>query len=140
MKIVLRAVGKLRDRRMEELCREYLDRARRHLPVEVAEVEEDSALVRQLPPGAEVIALEPGGVPWTTDDLIRFFSERMLRGTRAVVFLIGGAEGLSPATVARASRRLSLSPLTLPHRLARVIMCEQIYRCVSAIRGEPYNR
>jgi 23S rRNA (pseudouridine1915-N3)-methyltransferase len=140
MKIVLRAVGKLRDRRMEELCQEYLDRVRRHLPVEVAEVQEDADLVRQLPPGAEVIALEPGGEPWTTDDLIRFLSERMLRGTRAVVFLIGGAEGLSPATVARAGRRLSLSPLTLPHRLARVLLCEQIYRCVSAIRGEPYNR
>jgi 23S rRNA (pseudouridine1915-N3)-methyltransferase len=140
MKIVLRAVGKLRDRRMEELCQEYLDRVRRHLPVEVAEVQEDADLVRQLPPGAEVIALEPGGDPWTTDDLIRFLSDRMLRGTRAVVFLIGGAEGLSPATVARAGRRLSLSPLTLPHRLARVLLCEQIYRCVSAIRGEPYNR
>src|SRR3954451_4304092 len=140
MKIVLRAVGKLRDRRMEDLCREYLDRVRRHLPVEVAEVDDEAALVRQLPAGAEVIALEPGGDPWTTDDLIRFLSERMLRGTRAVVFLIGGAEGMSPATVARANRRLSLSPLTLPHRLARVILCEQIYRCVSAIRGEPYHK
>jgi 23S rRNA (pseudouridine1915-N3)-methyltransferase len=140
MKILIRAVGKLRDRRMEELCREYLDRTRRHLPVEIAEVESDQDLVRQLPAGAEVIALEPGGEAWTTDELIRFLSERMVRGTRAVVFLIGGADGLGPAVVARAGRRLSLSPLTLPHRLARVILCEQIYRCVSAIRGEPYHR
>jgi 23S rRNA (pseudouridine1915-N3)-methyltransferase len=140
VKIVVRAVGKLRDRRMEELCREYLDRVRRHLPVEVVEVSEEAALVEQLPAGAEVVALEPGGAAWTTDELIRFFEERMVRGTRALVFLIGGAEGLSPTTVARAGRRLSLSPLTLPHRLARVILCEQIYRCVSAIRGEPYNK
>jgi 23S rRNA (pseudouridine1915-N3)-methyltransferase len=140
MKVVLRAVGKLKDRRMEELCREYLDRVRRHLPVEVVEVEQDGELVRQLPPGAEVVALEPGGEAWTTAEMVRFLSERMVRGTRAVVFLIGGADGLSAATVARAGRRLSLSPLTLPHRLARVILCEQIYRCVSAIRGEPYNR
>jgi 23S rRNA (pseudouridine1915-N3)-methyltransferase len=140
VKLVIRAVGKLRDRRMEDLCRDYLDRVRRHLPVEVAEVEAGEDLVRQLPAGAEVVALEPGGAAWTTDDLIRFLSEHMLHGTRAVVFLIGGADGLAPAVVARASRRLSLSPLTLPHRLARVILCEQIYRCVSAIRGEPYNR
>jgi 23S rRNA (pseudouridine1915-N3)-methyltransferase len=140
MKIVLRAVGKLRDRRMEELCGEYLDRVRRHLPVEVAEVDADEDLVRQLPAGAEVIALEPGGEAWTTDQLIRFLSERMVHGTRAVVFLIGGADGLSRAVVAKAARRMSLSPLTLPHRLARVILCEQIYRSVSAIRGEPYNR
>jgi 23S rRNA (pseudouridine1915-N3)-methyltransferase len=140
VKIVIRAVGKLRDRRMEELCREYLDRVKRHLPVEVAEVSEDADLVAQLPTGAEVIALEPGGAAWTTDELMRFISERMVRGTRALVFLIGGAEGLSASTVARAQRRLSLTPLTLPHRLARVILCEQIYRCVSAIRGEPYNK
>lgn len=140
MKLVVRAVGKLRDRRMEELCKEYLERVRRHLPVEVVEVEDDAALVQQLPAGAEVIALEPGGSSWTTDELMRFISERMVRGTRALVFLIGGAEGMSAATVARAGRRLSLSPLTLPHRLARVILCEQLYRCVSAIRGEPYHK
>lgn len=140
MKLVVRAVGKLRDRRMEELCREYLDRVRRHLPVEVVEVAEDADLVRGLPAGSEVVALEPGGAAWTTDELMKFISERMVRGTRALVFLIGGADGLSAATVAAAHRRLSLTPLTLPHRLARVILCEQIYRCVSAIRGEPYNK
>jgi 23S rRNA (pseudouridine1915-N3)-methyltransferase len=140
VKLVVRAVGKLRDRRMEDLCREYLERVRRHLPAEVVEVDDDAALVAQLPTGAEVIALEPGGAAWTTDELMRFISERMVRGTRALVFLIGGAEGMSPQTVARAGRRLSLSPLTLPHRLARVILCEQLYRCVSAIRGEPYHK
>jgi 23S rRNA (pseudouridine1915-N3)-methyltransferase len=140
VKLIVRAVGKLRDRRMEELCREYLDRVRRHLPAEVVEVDDDAALVEGLPAGAEVIALEPGGASWTTEELMRFICERMVRGTRALVFLIGGAEGMSPATVARAGRRLSLSPLTLPHRLARVILCEQLYRCVSAIRGEPYHK
>lgn len=140
MKLVVRAVGKLRDRRMEELCREYLDRVRRHLPVEVSEVEEDADLLRGLPTGSEIIALEPGGAAWTTDQLMKFIDERMVRGTRALVFLIGGAAGLGAATVAQAGRRLSLTPLTLPHRLARVILCEQIYRCVSAIRGEPYNK
>jgi 23S rRNA (pseudouridine1915-N3)-methyltransferase len=140
VKLVVRAVGKLRDRRMEELCKEYLERVRRHLPAEVVEVDDDAALVQQLPAGADIIALEPGGASWTTEELMRFISERMLRGTRALVFLIGGAEGMSAATVAKASRRLSLSPLTLPHRLARVILCEQLYRCVSAIRGEPYHK
>jgi 23S rRNA (pseudouridine1915-N3)-methyltransferase len=140
VKLLIRAVGKMRDRRMEELSREYLDRVRRHLPVDVAEVEDDAALTRQLPAGAEIIALEPGGDAWTTEELRRFLEERMVRGARALVFLVGGADGLSAATVAQAGRRLSLSPLTLPHRLARVILCEQLYRCVSAIRGEPYHR
>jgi 23S rRNA (pseudouridine1915-N3)-methyltransferase len=140
VKLVIRAVGKMRDRRMEELCREYTERVKRHLPIEVVEVDDDAALTRGLPAGTELIALEPGGDSWTTDELRRFLEDRMVRGTRAVAFLVGAADGLSAATVAQASRRLSLSPLTLPHRLARVILCEQLYRCVSAIRGEPYNR
>ncbi|MGB8295706.1 MAG: 23S rRNA (pseudouridine(1915)-N(3))-methyltransferase RlmH [Polyangia bacterium] len=140
MKILVRAVGKMRDRRLESVCEEYLDRARRHLPVAVEEVDSDADLLRNLPAGAEVVALEPGGDCWTTAEFIKYLEQRMVQGTRAIVLLIGGAEGLTPATVKAAKRRLSLSPLTLPHRLARVILCEQIYRAISAVRGEPYNK
>jgi len=80
VKLVIRAVGKMRDRRMEELSREYLERVRRHLPVEVAEVETDEKLCAQLPAGAEIIALEPGGDSWTTDQLMRF--DRLVTGGR----------------------------------------------------------
>jgi 23S rRNA (pseudouridine1915-N3)-methyltransferase len=61
-------------------------------------------------------------------------------GQKAIVFFIGGADGLPRAVVDKCDRRLSLSPLTLPHRLARVVLCEQIYRALSKIRGEPYDR
>ena len=140
MKLIVRAVGKMRDRRLSSLCEEYAERTRRHLPVAIDEVEDDEALLRGLPPGTEIIALEPGGYAWTTAELARYVEKRMVQGTRALAFLIGGAEGLAPATVGKAQRRLSLSPLTLPHRLARVLLCEQLYRAVSIIRGEPYNR
>ncbi len=140
MKILIRAVGKMRDRRLDEVCAEYIERAGRHVRVEVNEVDTDAALLRNLPAGTEIIALEPGGHSWNTKAFGDYIGERMLRGTKAVAFLIGGADGLSAATVARAQLRLSLSPLTLPHRLARVVLCEQIYRVLSALRGEPYNR
>ena len=140
MKIVIRAVGRLRDRRMEELCSEYLVRARRHLPVEVNEVDDEGGLLAKLPIGAEVIALEPGGDSWTTAELTGHLQSGMVAGKKAIVFLIGAADGLPAGVVKEAHRRLSLSPLTLPHRLARVILCEQIYRAISIIRGEPYGR
>lgn len=130
----------MRDRRLEAVCDEYLERARHHLPVVVEEVATDNALLHNLPTGAEIIALEAGGDAWDTLAFTRFIENRMIQGCRAIVFLIGGADGLSPTTVANAARRLSLSPLTLPHRLARVIVCEQIYRVLSIVRGEPYNR
>jgi 23S rRNA (pseudouridine1915-N3)-methyltransferase len=140
VKILVRAVGKMRDRRMQSLCEEYLERARRHVPVAVEEVDSGDALLRGLPAGAEVIALEPAGEAWDTAQLTKHIEKRMVQGARALVFLIGGADGLPPSAVAQAQRRLSLSPLTLPHRLARVILCEQIYRAISVIRGEPYSR
>jgi 23S rRNA (pseudouridine1915-N3)-methyltransferase len=140
VKLIVRAVGKMRDRRLEDLCREYLDRARRHLPVDVVELADGAGLLRDLPAGAQVVALEPGGEGWTTARFAEFLESRMTGGTRAVVFLVGGADGLPGTAVTGAQRRLSLSPLTLPHRLARVILCEQIYRCLATIRGEPYAR
>ena len=140
MKILIRAVGKMRDRRFESVCEEYCDRIRRHVPVDVGEVEEDAALLRGLPADTEIIALEPGGDAWTTAEFTKYVERCMVQGTRAIAFLIGGADGLAPATVKRAERRLSLSAMTLPHRLARVLLCEQIYRAISIIRGEPYRR
>jgi 23S rRNA (pseudouridine1915-N3)-methyltransferase len=140
VKILIRAVGKMRDRRLESVCEEYIERTRRHVPVEVIEVEDDASLLRGLPAGTEIIALEPGGDAWSSAEFTKFIEKRMVQGTRALAFLIGGADGLAASTVQQAKRRLSLSPLTLPHRLARVLLCEQIYRALSVIRGEPYNR
>lgn len=113
---------------------------RHHVPVEIIEVEDDTTLLRRIPAAAEVIALEPGGESWDTAQLARFIEERMLHGARAVMFLIGGSDGLPSAAVKRATRRLSLSAMTLPHRLARLILCEQLYRALSIIKGEPYHR
>jgi len=139
LKIVVLAVGKLRDRSFGALCDEYVTRARRHLSVEVVEVEDDAALARKWPAQGETIALDVGGEAWTTERFARHLDDRMVRGTRALTFAIGGADGLPPALVARATLRLSLSALTLPHRMARLVLLEQIYRALSIIRGEPYH-
>jgi 23S rRNA (pseudouridine1915-N3)-methyltransferase len=140
VKIQIRAVGRMRDRRMEDLCAEYLKRSGRHLPVEVLEPEGPGELLRNLPAGAEVIALDPGGESWSSRAFAEHVERSMTGGRKALVFLIGGADGLPAAVVEKAQRRLSLSALTLPHRLARVVLCEQIYRALSKIRGEPYDR
>ncbi|HTB60063.1 MAG TPA: 23S rRNA (pseudouridine(1915)-N(3))-methyltransferase RlmH [Polyangia bacterium] len=139
MKIVVLAVGKLRDRHVAALCDDYLARARRHLPVEIVDVDDDAALARRWPKDGETIALEPGGVSWTTGELARQVERRMTHGTRALTFVVGGADGIPAALVAKAHLRLSLSALTLPHRIARLLLCEQIYRALTIIRGEPYH-
>jgi 23S rRNA (pseudouridine1915-N3)-methyltransferase len=139
VKVVLLSVGKLRDRHVAALCDDYLARARRHLPIEVIDVENDAALARRWPASGETIALEPGGVSWSTSELARQLEQRMTRGTRALTFVVGGADGIPAPLVAKAALRLSLSALTLPHRIARLVLCEQIYRALTIIRGEPYH-
>ena len=133
------AVGKLRDRSFAALCEDYVARARRHLAVDVVEVEDDAALARKWPAQGETIALDVGGESWTTERFARHLDDRMLHGARALTFAIGGADGLPAPLVARATLRLSLSALTLPHRMARLVLLEQIYRALSIIRGEPYH-
>jgi len=139
LKFVVLAVGKLRDRSFAALCDDYLARARRHVAVEVVEVEDDAALARKWPAQGETIALDVRGEPWSTERFARHLDDRMLHGGRAITFAIGGADGLPPALTARAHLRLSLSAMTLPHRMARLVLLEQIYRALTIIRGEPYH-
>jgi 23S rRNA (pseudouridine1915-N3)-methyltransferase len=141
LKAVVLAVGKLRDKHLGALCDDYVSRARHHLPLEIVEVPDDAALARKWPQegAGEIIALEPGGDSWTTDQFARHLEQRMTYGSRALTFVIGGADGIPAALVARAGRRLSLSPLTLPHRLARLVLLEQIYRALTIIRDTPYH-
>jgi 23S rRNA (pseudouridine1915-N3)-methyltransferase len=139
VKVVILAVGKLRDRHVAALADDYLTRARRHLPIEILEVEDDAALARRWPSDGETIALEVGGQAWSTAAFAQQLERRMTRGTRALTFVVGGADGIPPALSARAAVRLSLSAMTLPHRLARLLLCEQIYRALTVIRGEPYH-
>ena len=139
MKLVVLAVGKLRDKHLTALCEDYQGCIRRHLPVEIVEVEDDAALARRWPAEGEVIALEPGGESWTTERFAKQLEDRMTYGTRTLTFAIGGADGLPAALVRRAKLRLSLSALTLPHRLARLMLLEQLYRVLTIIRDEPYH-
>lgn len=86
-----------------------------------------------------VVALEIAGKSMTTEQLSLWFAERMRDG-RPLALLIGGPDGLSTQCRERAAQSWSLSPLTLPHALVRVVVAEQIYRAVSLLAGHPYHR
>jgi 23S rRNA (pseudouridine1915-N3)-methyltransferase len=86
-----------------------------------------------------VVALEVKAKSMTTEQVSSWLAER-LREARPLVLLIGGPDGLSDACRTRANHAWSLSPLTLPHGLVRVILAEQIYRAMSMLAGHPYHR
>ena len=109
------------------------DSAQRHI------ADEASRLIAAIPGGARVVALDERGAAWTTRELANRIEHWMLDG-RDLALLIGGADGLAPACIEAAEHRWSLSPLTLPHGLARIVVAEQLYRACTILRRHPYHR
>ncbi|MEA3638721.1 MAG: 23S rRNA (pseudouridine(1915)-N(3))-methyltransferase RlmH [Lamprobacter sp.] len=101
--------------------------------------DEGERLLKATPSTALVVALDVRGRAWSTEDLAREL-EVWMAGGRDVAMLVGGPDGLAADCLARAERRWSLSPLTFPHPLVRVILAEQLYRAWTLTQGHPYHR
>ncbi len=152
MDIEIVAVGKLRPY-YRHAADDYIRRLRRYTHVREQEVreasrapntavqraEEAARLEVKIPDRTTVVALAREGVGWSSRELARQLEGWLLQG-RPLAFLIGGSSGLNSSVIARASARWSLGPLTFPHELARVILCEQLYRAYTILRGEPYHK
>jgi 23S rRNA (pseudouridine1915-N3)-methyltransferase len=158
MRIVIAAVGRVKQGPERELLDRYLKRAAaagkplaligfdvlelpesRAAAAAARKAEEGKALLGAVPEGAMVV-LDERGKSVTSGT----FAQQLLRwrddGRNAVSFLIGGADGLDPAPVAKADLLLSLSALTWPHQLVRVMLAEQLYRATTILSGHPYHR
>jgi 23S rRNA (pseudouridine1915-N3)-methyltransferase len=96
-------------------------------------------MLKALPGGARVIALDVDGKRWSTEQLGVSLGDWMREG-RDLALLVGGPEGLAASCLQRADERWSLSPLTFPHPLVRVILAEQLYRAWTLLKGHPYHR
>ena len=158
MNITILAVGKLKDRFFEEGCAEYSRRLGRYCALTLREAADEKApedlspaqeqqvkekegkrLLGMLDPKDHVIALTVTGKAYTSEALAERIGQLRDRG-KNVTFLIGGSLGLSKETVDRADEELSLSKLTLPHRLARLVLLEQLYRSFKILNHETYHK
>ena len=130
---------RLRGRCALELKTLPLARRTATTPVERAIHDEGERLLAAVPPGAHVVALLEKGKPWSTQELAAKLDGWMQRGA-PVFFLVGGPDGLSRECSARANERWSLSNLTLPHGLVRIVVAEALYRAWSLLENHPYHR
>lgn len=157
MKLQVIAVGKLREAYFKAACDEYVGRIKHFLPFEENEVpgstsesgngtgkgaliHEAEAIVKQIPQGSKLIALDIKGKQFSSEQLSQFLQDEMLASTQRLSFVIGGAWGLSPSLLESSALRLSFSPMTFPHELARVMLYEQLYRALSLWKGLPYHK
>lgn len=154
MRLVLLAAGTRPPRWASEAYEEFAGRLTQDYRLELREIplaqrgagdtrqaiaKEGQRMIAALPPSPFIVALQVGGRALSSEQLAKFLEERAREG-RNVAFCIGGPDGLAPEIDARAELRWSLSALTLPHALARVVVAEALYRAVSIIKGHPYHR
>lgn len=133
------AVGRLKQAALRAACDDYLSRLRHYARVEEREVRDEARILRAVPEDSRLVALTREGEPWTSVDLSQWTARWELE-SRDIAFAMGGAEGLPQAVLERAERIFSLSRLTFPHELARLLLYEQLYRAYTIRRGEPYHR
>ena len=158
MRLLIAAVGKLKQGPERELIRHYLGRAeaagrKLHLsPLAIIELPESraatakarkaaegEALLAKIPPSHRLIALDPSGEALSSEAFAQRLAKLRDGGAEGVAFVIGGADGLSPELLAKA-KAISLGAITLPHGLARIVLAEQLYRAATILSGHPYHR
>lgn len=127
------------------MLNEYYARIGRYAKFEEVEIKDGDAvevtekLSRNIPDRSRVVALEVDGRAFGSHEFAKWLGRAERDSIQTVVFLIGGAYGLPRGISKSADLRLSLSAMTFPHRLARLVLAEQIYRGFSILRGEPYD-
>ena len=143
MLIRLLMLGKTRRPEIRALLDDYAVRIRRFAELEMQELRQDSpASLRrvELTAGATVVLLDAGGKEFSSEQFARWLGGCRDRGTRELAFLCGAAGGFPDALARRATMKMSLSPLTFSHELARVMLAEQIYRAFALLAGHPYPK
>ena len=159
MAVTVLCVGKLRKRFYSEAVDEYRKRLGRLMPVSLVEVPdgrepenaapalcarvahgEGERILRQIGARDYVIALCADAKQATSEELADKLNTLLMEGKRHIVFVVGGSLGLSPTVLARANERVSMSRMTFPHQLARVMLMEQLYRAAKINAGERYHK
>ncbi len=141
---------------LEPPVAEYEERARRYWKLDIVEVDagapgrnpapervmaaEAERILARAQPELELVALTRKGKAMGSRALARWLEARAVASAPGVAFVLGGAFGLDDEVLRRASRRLSLSSMTLPHEVARLLLTEQLYRAGTILRGEPYHK
>ena len=142
MKIRLLMLGKTRRPEVRVLVDDYVKRISRGCAIEITEVRDGGAALKKLDAdrAATVVLLDAAGKNLDSNALAKWLGELRDRGTRELIFLCGDSDGFPEILRQRAHQKLSLSPMTFSHELARVMLAEQLYRAFAILSGSPYPK
>lgn len=155
MKLWFWSIGKAHDSYVKEGIAEFTKRSSKYFSVEwniipvpknagmLSEMDlkkkEGETILQWLKPEDYLVALDEHGKQFSSEGLSQFLQERAMASTKNLVFLIGGAFGLDAAVLKRAQLKWSLSQLTFPHQLVRLVLAEQVYRACTIMQNEKYH-
>ena len=145
MKFIFISVGKKNDSDIEIAVSDYTKRIARYFTVEWKLIstsdkeKEGESILKTVDAGDFVVVLDDKGKELDTIELSQFIEKRMSASDKRIVFIIGGAYGFSDEVYKKANFKWSLSKLTFPHQLVRLILAESLYRAISVIKKEPYH-
>ncbi len=159
MNIRIVAVGKIKEKYMQEGIKEFTKRLSRYCSLDIVEIDDEKApenlsekemdivrkkegerILAKIPQSSFIISLEIMGKQLSSEDLSKKIEDLMINGTNDITFLIGGSLGLSEEVRNRSNFKLSFSKMTFPHQLMRLILLEQVYRGWRIMKGEPYHK
>lgn len=142
MKIRLLMLGKTRRLELRAVLDDYIKRISRSCPIEITEVRDSEAAIKKLDAdrAATALLLDAGGKQHDSESLARWLGEQRDRGTREIIFVCGDADGFADSLRQRVAQKISLSPMTYSHELARVMLSEQLYRAFAILYGSPYPK
>ena len=159
MKVTIIAVGKIKEHYLKEGIEEYSKRLSRFCDLRIIEAADEPApddlsaareeqiksreaarVLGKVRDGDYLIVLDVKGAKKSSEEFTEVLKNCMVSGNSSITFIIGGSLGLAPELIRKANVRLSLSDMTFPHQLTRLILLEQIYRAFKIINGETYHK
>ncbi|HHY90435.1 MAG TPA: 23S rRNA (pseudouridine(1915)-N(3))-methyltransferase RlmH [Clostridiales bacterium] len=159
MNITVIAVGKIKEKYIQEGIKEFAKRLSRYCTLEIIEIDDEKApenlserekeivkekegnrIISKIPQNSFIISLEIKGEQLSSKELSKKLEKLMVSGINHITFIIGGSLGLSKDVLNRSDYKLSFSKLTFPHQLMRLILLEQIYRSWKIMKKEPYHK
>lgn len=135
-------LGKTRRPEINAILQDYMKRISRSCPIEVTEVRDADAALKRLDANraAASVLLDAGGKVHDSEAFANWIGEQRDRGLREIIFVCGDANGFPQSLRERVKQKVSLSPMTYSHELARVMLAEQIYRAFAILSGSPYPK
>ncbi len=155
MKVILVLIGKTDEVYLDTGIKKYIDRLKHYIPfdmvvipdikntkklsVDQQKIKEGELILQQFMPGDEVVLLDEGGKHFTSRQFSQFMEQKLLRGIKRLVFVVGGPYGFSQDVYDRSHGKVSLSKMTFSHQMVRLIFAEQLYRAMTILKNQPYH-